>query len=63
MLTNLKEGNKIKCQQYWPDSDSKEFGPFTVTMTDHQVLADYTVRTLSVKVSMWYDQHGTMYAN
>ena len=53
MLTNLKEGNKIKCQQYWPDSGSKEFGPFTVTITDQQVLADYTIRILSVKVSVF----------
>ena len=58
MLTNLKEGKKIKCQQYWPDSGSKEIGPFTVTMTDQQAFADYTVRTLSVKVSVWCCQQG-----
>ncbi|XP_064386146.1 uncharacterized protein LOC135334769 isoform X3 [Halichondria panicea] len=46
MLTNLKENNKIKCQQYWPDSGSVNYGPFTVTITDQQVLADYTVRNL-----------------
>ncbi|XP_064386430.1 receptor-type tyrosine-protein phosphatase alpha-like isoform X2 [Halichondria panicea] len=46
MLTNLMENNKIKCQQYWPDSGSVSYGPFTVTITDQQVLADYTVRNL-----------------
>ncbi|XP_064386419.1 uncharacterized protein LOC135334961 isoform X2 [Halichondria panicea] len=46
MLTNLEENNKIKCQQYWPDSGSVSYGPFTVTITDQQVLADYTVRNL-----------------
>ena len=50
MLTNLKEGKKIKCQKYWPDSGSENFGPFTVTITDQQVLADYTIRTLKVTV-------------
>ncbi len=51
MLTNLMENNKIKCQQYWPDSGSVSYGPFTVTITDQQVLADYTVRNLLLAVS------------
>ena len=51
MVTNVKEGNRIKCQQYWPDSGKKEFGPFQVTISDQQVFADYTIRTLSVSVS------------
>ncbi len=51
MLTNLKENNKIKCEQYWPDSGSVSYGPFTVTITDQQVLADYTVRNLLLAVS------------
>ena len=50
MLTNLKEGKKIKCQPYWPESGKKKFGPFTVTITDQQVLADYTIRSLQAKV-------------
>jgi receptor-type tyrosine-protein phosphatase A len=50
MVTNLKEGNHIKCQQYWPESGGKDFGPFQVTITDEQVFADYTIRTLSVSV-------------
>ncbi len=58
MLTNLMENNKIKCQQYWPDSGSVSYGPFTVTITDQQVLADYTVRQLQLAVSaliaLWY---------
>ncbi len=51
MLTNVMENNKIKCQQYWPDSGSVSYGPFTVTITDQQVLADYTVRNLQLAVS------------
>ena len=51
MVTNLKESNKNKCQQYWPDDGFKNFGPFIVTITDQQVFADYTIRLLQVEVS------------
>ena len=50
MVTNVKEGIRIKCQQYWPESGKKDFGPFQVTITDQQIFADYTIRTLSVSV-------------
>ena len=50
MVTNLKESNKIKCQQYWPDDGSKNFGPFIVTTTDQLMCADYIVRLLQVEV-------------
>ena len=50
MVTNLKEGNKNKCQQYWPDTGSASYGPFKVTITEHVVLADYVIRTLQVSV-------------
>ena len=50
MLTNLKENNIIKCRQYWPDSGSKDFGPFQVNLMDQQIFTDYTIRNLQVKV-------------
>ena len=50
MVTNIKEGSRIKCQQYWPDSGQESYGPFQVIITDQQIYADYTVRTLSVSV-------------
>ena len=50
MITNLEEGGKTKCQQYWPDSGNKAFGPFQVTVTNQQMLADYTIRSLLVQV-------------
>ena len=52
MVTNLKEGTKTKCQQYWPDAGAQSFGPFQVTITDQQILADYTTRSLLVQVSV-----------
>jgi protein tyrosine phosphatase len=50
MLTHLREGVKIKCHQYWPDSDANKstFGPFVVTIRKIDVYADYIVRTLNV---------------
>ena len=53
MITNLEEGGKTKCQQYWPDSGSKRFGPYCVSVTDQQILADYTIRSLSLEVWVW----------
>ena len=51
MLTNLKDGTKTKCHQYWPDTGTQCFGPFEVTITGQQILADYTTRYLTVQVS------------
>ena len=54
MVTNLKEGSKTKCEQYWPESymELSTFGPFIVTLVDEQVLPDYVIRCLNVKVKM-----------
>ena len=51
MVTNLKEQDKVKCQQYWPDVGSHHYGPFVVTNTDKQVYTDYTIRQMQVEVS------------
>ena len=50
MITNLVEGKKTKCEQYWPLSGSLGFGPFQVSITNQLILADYTINTLSVEV-------------
>ena len=57
MVTNLKEGDKVKCQQYWPEASNEDqmYGPFTVTLLEQQIFADYTIRTLQVKVSLKLD--------
>ena len=58
MITNLVEGKKTKCEQYWPTSGSEAFGPFQVTITKQLILADYTIRTLSVEVYRELSQRG-----
>ena len=50
MLTKLQEGGKLKCEQYWPESNTQSFGPFHLTITDHEILPDYTKHTLMVEV-------------
>ena len=52
MLTNVLERGQRKCEQYWPDQGPQEHGPFTVTLADQQVFADYTIRTLQVVVRL-----------
>ena len=51
MITNLEEGGKIKCQRYWPESGRCQYGPFEVTLTDEQIMTDYTIRKLGAQVS------------
>ena len=51
MVTNTVERGQHKCEQYWPDEGTKEYGPFKVTLVDQQVFADYTIRQLFVSVS------------
>ena len=52
MITHLSEGGRTKCHQYWPNTGTETFGPFEVSLTEQQILADYTIRKLTVKVYM-----------
>ena len=54
MVTNIKEDKKVKCQQYWPGDDFRDFGPFRVTLTDQQMFANFAIRLLQVEVSYTY---------
>ena len=51
VLANLVEGDKIECHKYWPETGTLSFGPFNVTITAQQILADYTTREFSVQVN------------
>ncbi|XP_061165603.1 receptor-type tyrosine-protein phosphatase epsilon-like [Saccostrea echinata] len=49
MLTNLREGNKPKCAQYWPNPNKHiNYGTVSVQMTEEKSFAFFVVRRLSV---------------
>ena len=50
MVTNIREDNKTKCQQYWPDTGSQDYGPFHITTIEQQVYSDYVIRKLKLEV-------------
>ncbi|XP_030852716.1 receptor-type tyrosine-protein phosphatase epsilon [Strongylocentrotus purpuratus] len=47
MLTNLRESNKKKCEQYWP-TESVAYGGIWVSMTNEKKSDHYTVRYLNL---------------
>ncbi|XP_062607857.1 receptor-type tyrosine-protein phosphatase mu-like [Saccostrea cucullata] len=50
MLTNLIEGPKKKCHQYWSNEDEAlELEPFSVTLVEEKVYAYYVIRVLNLK--------------
>ena len=49
MLTNLEEKGRVKCHQYWPDDRVKVPGNIRVATLEQLELAEYTVRTFSLK--------------
>ena len=57
MLANLVEASSIKCHKYWPETGTLPFGPFNVTITGQQILADYTTREFTVQVYNAYTQY------
>ncbi|XP_078656464.1 uncharacterized protein LOC144902765 [Branchiostoma floridae x Branchiostoma belcheri] len=48
MVTNLKENNKQKCTQYWPDSGKKAYGDIDVTLVDTIPMVDHVTRIFLV---------------
>ncbi|XP_065904181.1 receptor-type tyrosine-protein phosphatase alpha-like [Dysidea avara] len=51
MLTNLEEKGRVKCHQYWPDDKVTIPGSVKVSIQEQLELADYAVRTFSLKRS------------
>ena len=61
MLCNVKESNKLKCQQYWPADRSACYGPFSVALSaTKQTTEGYVVRTLEVTVGLLAEHASTM---
>lgn len=50
MLVSVTEEGQRRCEQYWPDVGTLEYGPFIVTLSGEHVYPDYTIRTLQVEV-------------
>ncbi|KAL3868071.1 hypothetical protein ACJMK2_040908 [Sinanodonta woodiana] len=48
MLTNLMEEGKHKCEQYWPDEGSAEYGDIVVRLIQCEPFSEFTIRTLSI---------------
>lgn len=49
MMTNIHEGRK-KCEQYWPQFGTADYGPYSVTLAEQKIQADYTIRKLTLTV-------------
>ncbi|XP_061170695.1 uncharacterized protein LOC133180136 [Saccostrea echinata] len=47
-LTNLKEGEKNKCAQYWPSTNDKLIGDVHVKNLEEKCHANYTIRRFKV---------------
>ncbi|XP_062620198.1 receptor-type tyrosine-protein phosphatase epsilon-like isoform X4 [Saccostrea cucullata] len=48
MVTNLKEGTKVKCNQYWPEANkTTDFGAVSVKLIEEKQYAFYIVRRMS----------------
>uniref|UniRef100_A0A4W6G059 protein-tyrosine-phosphatase n=1 Tax=Lates calcarifer TaxID=8187 RepID=A0A4W6G059_LATCA len=52
MITNLKEKGRTKCDQYWPDENQEEYGPYQVTLKS-PIVVEHTV--LHYHYTQWPD--------
>ncbi|XP_061170694.1 receptor-type tyrosine-protein phosphatase epsilon-like [Saccostrea echinata] len=51
-LTNLKEGEKTKCAQYWPEINDKLIGDILVKNLEEKSHANYTIRRFNINKRM-----------
>ncbi|XP_061170693.1 receptor-type tyrosine-protein phosphatase epsilon-like [Saccostrea echinata] len=51
-LTNLKEGEKTKCAQYWPEINDKLIGDIQVKNLEEKSHANYTIRRFNINKRM-----------
>ncbi|XP_040985193.1 receptor-type tyrosine-protein phosphatase eta isoform X5 [Aquila chrysaetos chrysaetos] len=57
MLTKCVEQARTKCEQYWPDEQSKSYGDIIVTMVSEIVLPEWTIRDFTVEKSNTPESH------
>ncbi|KFP77285.1 Receptor-type tyrosine-protein phosphatase eta, partial [Acanthisitta chloris] len=51
MLTKCMEQARPKCEQYWPDKQSKNYGGIVVTLVSEIVRPEWTIRDFTVEKS------------
>lgn len=52
MVTNLREGMRVKCEQYWPKrGEAIRLGPYMVTTVEQQCFPYYVARKVLLKVN------------
>ncbi|KAJ8913189.1 hypothetical protein NQ315_009026, partial [Exocentrus adspersus] len=49
MITNLVERGRRKCDMYWPKEGTETYGVIQVKLVKEDIMATYTVRTLSIR--------------
>ncbi|XP_040556490.1 receptor-type tyrosine-protein phosphatase eta isoform X3 [Gallus gallus] len=57
MLTKCVEQARTKCEQYWPDKQSKSYGDIIVTMVSEVVLPEWTIRDFNVENADTMESH------
>ncbi|XP_074774071.1 receptor-type tyrosine-protein phosphatase eta isoform X1 [Athene noctua] len=57
MLTKCVEQARTKCEQYWPDKQSKSYGDIIVTMVSEAVLPEWTIRDFTVEKTNTPESH------
>ncbi|XP_015678171.2 receptor-type tyrosine-protein phosphatase eta [Protobothrops mucrosquamatus] len=57
MLTKCIEQGRTKCEEYWPNKQSKNYGDIMVAMTSEISLPEWTIRDFSIEQSDSPESH------
>ncbi|XP_026524087.1 receptor-type tyrosine-protein phosphatase eta-like isoform X2 [Notechis scutatus] len=57
MLTKCVEQGRTKCEEYWPNKQSKNYGDLMVAMTSEIFLPEWTIRDFSIQQSDSPESH------
>ncbi|KAL4218944.1 hypothetical protein ACF0H5_021531 [Mactra antiquata] len=57
MMANIVEDNIVKCTQYWPTKGRVMYGQFVLDLVDEQEHADYTIRSIRVRLAQDRNWH------